>query len=90
MHCILLNVLKNLFLFWNKDKLLPGAPELSQTSQKIMQETLTSSRVNIPASLGAVPKHLSVYKAYKAAEWKTLLEVYGIPLLFDHISADAL
>jgi hypothetical protein len=90
MHCILLNTLRNLFLFWYKDKLLPGAPEIDAISIPIIQNTLSSARVNIPAALGAIPKHISTYKAFKAAEWKTLLEIYGIPLLFGHLPANAL
>ena len=55
-----------------------------------MQKILSSSHINISAALGTVPKHLSVYKSYKAAEWKTLLKVYSIPLLFEHIPINCL
>jgi hypothetical protein len=43
------------------------------------------SRINIPGDLGTLPQNLEAFRQFKAAEWKTVVELYGTSLLYEHI-----
>jgi hypothetical protein len=94
MHCILLNIMKNLFLLWHGEKLTadeedPAEYVLPTDDTMFLHEVLRTSRANIPAALGTLPSSLRYYKQFKAAEWKAILELYGPALMYDHIPDDA-
>ena len=62
---------------------------LSPATLQILDEVLTTSRASVPAALGSFPRSLSVYRSFKAADWKALLELFGTTLLFGHLSRQA-
>lgn len=62
----------------------PETPDYRLTKQQLeyVGETLASSRNRIPAYLGHAPRNISThYNGFKAAEWKSWLILYGVPLL---------
>jgi hypothetical protein len=94
MHCILLNITKNLMLLWHGKKLdvdkdHPGPYVLNADSASFLYNVVRTSRANIPVALGTLPSSMEYYTQFKAAEWKAFLDLYGPALMYNHIPDDA-
>lgn len=94
MHAVLLNVLRGIWLLLhaeklNVDKYAPGSYILPERDWIAGSAALKQSQPRIPAAIGSIPTNLAYYKSFKAAEWKSILELYGAPRLYDRISNDA-
>src|SRR5271170_7974144 len=94
MHCILLNITKNLMLLWHGKKLDvdkddPGPYVLNADSASFLYNVVRTSRANIPVALGTLPSSMEYYTQFKAAEWKAFLDLYGPALMYNHIPDDA-
>jgi len=99
MHCILLNTIKNIWKVWdegntgsnddNDNEDGPQAFYVGDHDKDIISNVLRMSRFNVPAALGTLPQNLEHFRQFKAAEWKTVLELYGPSLLYEHIALNA-
>ena len=90
MHCILLNTVKNIWKVWDKGQASSngGRPQtwfVDEQHKNIIYNVLRTSRNDIPLDLGTLPQNLDAFRQFKAAEWKTLVELYGTTLLYEHI-----
>jgi Domain of unknown function (DUF4218) len=103
MHCVLLNVVPNLWRIWNGTKLAVdkgmnnkehadehGLPSylINDANQEDIGSALASARTGIPSYLGHAPRRIdNHYRSFRAAEWKAWLLLYGVPILNDRLKA---
>jgi hypothetical protein len=61
---------------------------LNKATRDFIEATVNSNHWTLPYRIGTVPTNFEYWKQFKAAKWKTLLEVFATPLLYDHIPSN--
>lgn len=99
MHLVLQNLLPTLFKLWNRTKLAIDKPRhedfevrsyhLDDEAIESISSSLDAARATIPTYLGHAPRRIdNHHKGYKAAEWEAWLELFGVPLLDQHLNEE--
>lgn len=96
MHCIPLNIMKNLWKTWNSTRIntdkkdhatyTPGSDYIFEsTVANIISRILQQSRTNMPARMCWMPGKFDHIRGFKSSEWQDFIEKYGISLLYGRL-----